>query len=255
MTTEAASVIPAREPALLGQIVVVLGGSAGIGLETARRASGEGADVFLTGRNPERLAQAARDVGARGSAAFDANDAAAVKRFFDDLPGPIDHVLVAAYTSRFYGPMLEHPSEDVGRAVSERVVQVLEIARNAAPRMRSGGTLLLTGGSSRKFDRSTGISPAVFSLLRAFTAALALELCPVRVNLIEAGFVDTALAASFFNGDEAALEDRREELRATLPVRRVIAPADLAAMAVHVMTNTAVTGATFDVDGGQRLID
>ena len=66
---------------------------------------------------------------------------------------------------------------------------------------------------------------------------------------------DTALAAAFFNGDEAALEDRREELRATLPVRRVIAPADLAAMAVHVMTNTAVTGATFDVDGGQRLID
>ena len=52
MTTEAASVIPAREPALLGQTVVVLGGSAGIGLETARRASGEGADVFLTGRNP-----------------------------------------------------------------------------------------------------------------------------------------------------------------------------------------------------------
>src|SRR6188472_188747 len=97
MTTEAASAIPAREPALLGQTVVVLGGSAGIGLETARRASGEGADVFLTGRNPERLAQAARDVGARRSAAFDANDAAAVKRFFDDLPGPIDHVLVAAY--------------------------------------------------------------------------------------------------------------------------------------------------------------
>jgi hypothetical protein len=57
-----------------------------------------------------------------------------------------------------------------------------------------------------EFDRSTGISPAVFSLLRAFTAALALELSPVRLNLIEAAFVDTALAASFFNGDEAALE-------------------------------------------------
>jgi hypothetical protein len=60
-----------------------------------------------------------------------------------------------------------------------------------------------------EFDRSTGISPAVFSLLRAFTAALALELSPVRVNLIETGFVDTALAASFFNGDEAALEAAR----------------------------------------------
>jgi NAD(P)-dependent dehydrogenase (short-subunit alcohol dehydrogenase family) len=178
-----------------------------------------------------------------------------VKRFFDDLPGPVDHVMVAAYTSRFYGPMLEQPSEQVGRAVSERVVQVLEIARNAVPRMPPRGTLLLTGGSSRKFDRSIGISPAVFSLLQAFTAALALEIAPVRVNLIEAGFVDTALAASFFSGDDAALEARRTELRARLPVRRVIAAADVAAMAVHVMTNTAVTGATFDVDGGQRLID
>jgi NAD(P)-dependent dehydrogenase (short-subunit alcohol dehydrogenase family) len=255
MTTEATSAITAREPALLGQTVVVLGGSAGIGLETARHAGREGADVVLTGRDPERLARAARDVGARGSSAFDANDAAAIKRFFDDLPGPVDHVMVAAYTSRFYGPMLEQPSEQVGRAVSARVVQVLEIARNAVPRMPPGGTLLLTGGSSRRFDRSIGISPAVFALLPAFTAALALEIAPVRVNLIEAGFVDTALAASFFDGDDAALEARREELRARLPVGRVIAAADVAAMAVHVMANTAVTGATFDVDGGQRLID
>jgi NAD(P)-dependent dehydrogenase (short-subunit alcohol dehydrogenase family) len=162
--------------------------------------------------------------------------------------------MVAAYTSRFYGPMLEQPSEQVGRAVGARVVQVLEIARNAVPRMPPGGTLLLTGGSSRRFDRSLGISPAVFALLPAFTAALALEIAPVRDNLIEAGFVDTALAASYFDGDDA-LEARREELRARLPVGRVIAAADVAAMAVHLMANTAVTGATFDVDGGQRLID
>ena len=83
-----------REPELLGQTVVLIGGSAGIGLETARRARSEGADVVLTGRNPERLEQAARDVGARSTAAFDATDAEALKRFFDGLAAPIDHVLV-----------------------------------------------------------------------------------------------------------------------------------------------------------------
>ena len=83
-----------REPELLGQTVVLIGGSAGIGLETARRARSEGADVVLTGRNPERLEQAALDVDARSTAAFDATDAAALKRFFGDLPAPIDHVLV-----------------------------------------------------------------------------------------------------------------------------------------------------------------
>jgi NAD(P)-dependent dehydrogenase (short-subunit alcohol dehydrogenase family) len=76
----------------------------------------------------------------------------------------------------------------------------------------------------------------------------------VRVNLIQTAFVDTSLAASLF-ADDAAVERRRDELRATLPIQRVVGPADIAALAVHLMTNTAITGATYDIDGGQRLID
>src|SRR6478672_6124180 len=87
---------PQREPELLGQTVVCIGGSAGIGLETARRARAEGADVVLTGRNPDRLKAAAADVGAHQTAAFDATDPAALQDFFAGLPGPIDHVLVTA---------------------------------------------------------------------------------------------------------------------------------------------------------------
>ena len=254
MATATTSVSVAREPRLLGQTVVVIGGSAGIGLETARLARSEGANVVLTGRDPKRLEQAARDLAAKSSAAFDANDAAAVKRFFDGLPAPIDHVFVAAYTRRSYGPMLESSSEEVGAGVGRRVTQVLEIARHAAPKMRPGGTLLLTGGTGRPLAREYGITAAAFSVLPPFTAALAVELAPVRANLIQAAFVDTALAAGYF-ADDAAVEARREELRATLPIRRVVEPADIAALAVHLMTNTAITGATYDIDGGQRLID
>jgi NAD(P)-dependent dehydrogenase (short-subunit alcohol dehydrogenase family) len=83
------------------------------------------------------------------------------------------------------------------------------------------------------------------------TRSLAVEIAPIRVNLIAAGFVDTPLSAALL-GDQ--LDARREELRATLPVRRVIGPADIAALAVHLMANTAITGATFDIDGGQQLI-
>jgi NAD(P)-dependent dehydrogenase (short-subunit alcohol dehydrogenase family) len=176
-----------------------------------------------------------------------------VKRFFDELPAPIDHVLIAAYTRRSYGRMLELPPEEVGQGLGRRVTQVLEIARNAAPKMRPGGTLLLTGGSERPLGPGSGITAAAFAVLPPFTAALALELAPVRVNLIQAGFVDTALATSYF-ADEGAVETRREELRATLPIGRVVGPADVAALAVHLMTNTAVTGATYDIDGGQRLV-
>ncbi len=253
MTTATTNISVAPEPRLLGQTVVVIGGSAGIGLETARLARSEGGDVVLTGRDPERLKQAARELSARSSAAFDADDAAAVKRFFDELPVPVDHVLVAAYTRGSHGPMLDSSPEEVGAGLGRRVTQVLQIARNAAPKMRPGGTLLLTGGSQRHFDREAGITPAAFAVLPPFTEQLALELAPIRVNLIQAGYVDTALATSYF-ADEAAVEARREELRATLPIGRVVGPADVAALAVHLMTNTAVTGATYDIDGGQRLI-
>jgi NAD(P)-dependent dehydrogenase (short-subunit alcohol dehydrogenase family) len=85
----------------------------------------------------------------------------------------------------------------------------------------------------------------------ALTASLALEFAPVRVNLIAAGFVDTPLSASLL-GDR--LDARRDQLRATLPIRRVVGPDDVAALAVHIMTNTALTGATYDIDGGQQLV-
>ena len=75
---------------------------------------------------------------------------------------------------------------------------------------------------------------------------------PVRVNLIAAGFVDTPLSA-FLLGDQ--IDERRAQLRATLPIGRIVGPADIAALAVHLMTNTAITGATFDIDGGQQLVE
>jgi NAD(P)-dependent dehydrogenase (short-subunit alcohol dehydrogenase family) len=240
-----------REPELAGQTVVLIGGSAGIGLETARRARAEGADVVLTARDPERLERAARDVDARSSAAFDADDPAALKQFFDGLPDQIDHVLVTA-GGPSYGPLLEMDSDQVRQAVSGHLVLALEVARHAAGKMRPGGTLLLMGGTGgRRVSRDLGIASAATAAIPPFAAALALELAPVRVNVIAAGFVDTPLSASLL-GD--GLEARREELRATLPIGRVVEPADVAALAVHIMTNTALTGATYDIDGGQQFV-
>ncbi|HUO69392.1 MAG TPA: SDR family oxidoreductase [Solirubrobacteraceae bacterium] len=252
MSTATTTAPVTREPELLGQTVVLIGGSAGIGLETARRARAEGADVVLTGRNAERLEQAARDVGARSTATFDVNDAPAMKQFFDGLPEPIDHVLITG-PGPSYVPLLEMTADDVRRAVGDHLALGLEVARHAAPKMRAGGTLLLMGGTGgRKISRALGIASAATAAIPPFTAALALELAPIRVNLIAAGFVDTPLSASYFSAE--GLEARREELRRTLPIRRVVGPADVAALAVHIMTNTALTGATYDIDGGQQLV-
>jgi NAD(P)-dependent dehydrogenase (short-subunit alcohol dehydrogenase family) len=240
-----------REPELLGQIVVVIGGSAGIGLETARRARAEGAEVILAGRNPDRLEHAARELGALSSAAFDAADADRLAGFFQALPTPIDHVLVTAGRP-YYTSLADMDFEQAHREVDEHLWLALHVAREAAGKVRPGGTLLFMSGTAARRPGVGGpIVSALTAGLPALTATLALELAPVRVNLIAAGFVDTPLSASVL-GEQ--LEERRQQLRATLPIGRVVGPADVAALAVHLMTNTALTGATYDIDGGQQLI-
>jgi NAD(P)-dependent dehydrogenase (short-subunit alcohol dehydrogenase family) len=248
-TTDTAST--RREPDLLGQIVVLIGGSSGIGFETARRARAEGAEVVLTGRNPDRLKQAASQVGARRTAAFDATDAAALKQFFQDLPGSIDHVMVTAGRPH-YGPLLEMDSTQLRDSLSGHVELGLEVARNAVGKMRPGGTLIFMGDAgSRRVAPGIGIASAVSAVMPPFVAALALEIAPARANAIAPGFVDTPLSASVL---EDQLEARRTELATTLPIARVVTPADVAALAVHLMANTALTGATYDIDGGQQLV-
>jgi NAD(P)-dependent dehydrogenase (short-subunit alcohol dehydrogenase family) len=251
MSTATTTLPVRREPELLGQTVVVIGGSAGIGLETARRARAEGARLILTGRNPERLQLAASELEALSIAAFDTTDPASLERFFGDLPGTIDHVMVTAGQPH-YGRLLDMDLEQARRAFDTHLMLMLQVARNAAHKVRPGGTLLFMGGiGGRRIGTGMGVVAAVTAALPALTASLALELAPVRVNLIAAGFVDTALSASLL-GDE--LDNRRNQLRATLPIRRVVTPADVAALAVHIMSNTALTGGTYDIDGGQQLV-
>ena len=243
--------ISQQEPELLGQTVLIIGGSSGIGLETARRAHAEGAKVILTGRNPERLQRAANEVGAMSTAAFDATDFEFLKKFFDELPAPVDHVLVTG-PGPYYAPLLEFDFDRARRDIEAHLLLPMQIARNATTKVRPGGSLLFMSGTG---GRSTAKG---FTLISALTAAgpamtkgLALELAPVRVNLIAAGFVDTQLSAELL-GDQ--LEKRRHQLRTTLPIRRVIGPEDVALLAVHLMINTALTGGTYDIDGGQQLV-
>ena len=239
------------EPRLAGQVVILIGGSAGIGLETARLARAEGADVILTGRDADRLAQAAHEVGALRAEAFDATDFDRLASFFQGLPTPIGHVLVTG-PGPYYAPLADLDRERAHRDWDAHLWMHVAIAQHAVGRVRPGGTLLFMGGTGGR-ARGPGLSliAAATAAQPALVANLAVEVAPIRVNLIAAGFVDTPLSASLLGDD---LEARREQLRATLPIRRVVGPADVAALAVHIMTNTALTGATYDIDGGQQLV-
>ena len=153
----------------------------------------------------------------------------------------------------YYAPLTDFDIEKARHNVEAHLFLPLQVARYVAKKVRPDGTLLFMGGTG---GRRTAPGMALISALTAATPALtknlALELAPIRVNLIAAGFVDTPLSASLL-GDQ--LDNRRNQLRSTLPIRRVVESADIAALAVHLMTNTAVTGATYDIDGGQQLVD
>jgi NAD(P)-dependent dehydrogenase (short-subunit alcohol dehydrogenase family) len=237
--------------ALDGQTVVVIGGSSGIGLGTARRARAEGAEVVITGRDPGRLERAAREVGAAGSAAFDATDLDRLEGFLDGLPTPLDHVMVTA-GAPYYAPMAEMDLDRVREDVEAHLLLPLQVGRLAVGRVRPGGTLLFIGGTGgRRPDVGLAMVSAITAAMPALVANMAIEIAPVRVNLIAAGFVDTPLSAALLGDD---LDRRRQQLRDTLPIGRVVGPDDVGALAVHLMANTALTGATYDIDGGQQFV-
>jgi NAD(P)-dependent dehydrogenase (short-subunit alcohol dehydrogenase family) len=239
------------EPALLGQTVVLIGASAGIGLETARLARAEGAEVVITGRNPERLEHAARELGALSSAAFDATDEQQLERFFDQLRGPIDHLMLSG-SGPYYAPLAEIDFDQAREDIDRHVLLPMRVARHVTGKVRPGGSLVFISGTGGR-HRGVGLTliGAITAATPALVANLAVEIAPIRANVIAPGFVDTPLSASLL-GEQ--LDARREELRATLPIGRVVGPQDVAALAVHLMANTALTGATYDVDGGQQLV-
>lgn len=240
-----------RGPELSGQTVVVLGGSSGMGFETAKQARSEGANVVLTGRNPEHVEQAARELGALSSAAFDATDFKRLGSFFDELPKPIDHIMVTA-GGPYYTRLADIDFTRARRNVEEEFWLPLHVARFATGKVRPGGTILFIGGVGGRRPTAGPLITTFTAGIPALTKALALELAPIRVNLIAPGFVDTPLSASIL-GEQ--LNARREQLRTTLPIRRVVGSADIAALAIHLMVNTAITGATYEIDGGQQLLE
>ena len=233
-------------PALQGQTVLVIGGSAGIGLETARAARAEGADAILTARNPERLERAAQELGAIATAAFDATDPAALERFFAGLEAPVDHILVTA--GRPYdAPLPELDVAQAQRSFDDHVWLAFRIAQ-LAQAVRPGGSVAFIGGTGgRRAGLGLGPISVGTAALPAAVRNLALERRAHPREPDRAGLRRHAAIR------RAARRQPRRPPRTTAqrrcPIGRVVGPADVAALAVHVMTNTALTGATYDIDG------
>ncbi len=233
------------------KVVVVLGGSTGMGLATAKAAAAEGAQVVITGRSQEKLTAAIAQLPAGSqSAVLNVTNESGTRSLFEQL-GHVDHIFITAGTVTL-GAGLAADTEKLRPGMDTRFWGALYAAKYGAAQMKNGGSITLMSGVSAWRPRPGGsVGSASCGAIEAFGRSLALELAPIRVNTIAPGFIDTPLIDELIGERKQALVEMQA---ARLPVKRIGTPEDIAEAVLFLMKNGFVTGITLTVDGGHTLV-
>ncbi|MFI1728750.1 SDR family oxidoreductase [Streptomyces acidicola] len=232
---------------LAGKHVVVVGGTSGIGLAIAERALAAGARVTAASRNPQRAAGNVPHGIATEQA--DITSAASIESLLDRV-GPFDHLAMSAGTTAL-GTVRELDSAAARKFMDTKFWGAYEGVRAAADRIAKDGSIVLIGGiASRKHGPGRPMMAAINAALEAFGRANAVDLAPVRVNVIAPGLVETP---AFDDVPEDVKTRLLTQYIASVPVARVGLPEDIASTALFLMTNGYATGSVVDVDGGVQL--
>ncbi len=235
--------------ALTNAIVVILGGSSGIGLATARAAGAEGARVVITGRSPERLQAARAELGDNvKTVALDVVDTVGTRALFNELEH-VDHVFITAGAVLF-DPKLATEIESVRPALDTRFWGAFNAAKFAAAKMGAGGSItFMSGAATIRPIRGASVATASCAAVEAFARALAVDLAPIRVNAIQPGLIDTPFLDTLGERRNAFIAEYSKRL----PVGRPGRPEEVADAVLFLMKNGFVTGITLTIDGGGVL--
>jgi NAD(P)-dependent dehydrogenase (short-subunit alcohol dehydrogenase family) len=236
---------------LHGQRVVILGGTSGIGLATAKAAASRGAEVTVVSRQPASVDRALAELppGSGGRAA-DLTDPSLVCRLFDDL-GDIDHLVFTAGEPLALMDVAALNLDKAKEFFALRYFSALWAVHAAAPHLQPGGSITLTTGTAgRRPGPGWAVAASICGAVESLTRALAVELAPIRVNAVSPGVVRSPLWASM-------PEDSREQLyrdaAASIPAGRVGEVDDIAHAYLYCLTQPFATGSILTVDGGTVL--
>jgi NAD(P)-dependent dehydrogenase (short-subunit alcohol dehydrogenase family) len=235
-----------------GKRVVVLGGTAGIGLAVATRAAREGARVVVASHDARRVERAVAGIPAGEGHAVDLRSEAAVRALFDELGGTIDHLVYTAGEELLLSSLSELDLQIARRFFELRYWGALASVKAARPYLaRDGSVVLTSGGAAHRPFPGFVIGASICAAMEATARTLAVELAPVRVNVVTPGLVDTEL---WSNIPPNARAQMFREASAKLPVGRVGTPDDIAEHYLAFMRGGYVTGQTLIVDGGHVLV-
>lgn len=235
---------------LTGKNVVIIGGTAGIGLAAAQAAAAAGANVWAAGRSEGHIASAKKIAnGSFEVRQADTHDAASLEAIFKEV-GTVDHLVSAAVGGeRTLKPFLEQ-TEDQFKAAYDKLWGYAKVVRTGAPYLAKNGAITLVSGSpARKIKPAQSPLSCVGASVENLVRCLAVEMAPVRVNVVSPGTVDTAMFD--WMGDEK--QEKLEAMTATHLIKRAGTSEEVAQGILFVMQNGFVTGTTIDVDGGRIL--
>ena len=242
-----------------GKRVVIIGGSSGIGLETARLALAQGASVTIAGRSEDRLRRAAENLLSTydtraapdrlRSVVADVTDESSIRALFGG-EARIDHLFLPAGELRpGGGDALASDLLGLRAILESRVLGVAYVVRQARPKMAGGSITLMSGLYSTRPARGGAFAAAAVAAVEGMTRALALDLAPTRVNAVAPGLIDTPLWDAFGPQREAIIAQG-----ASLPVGRIGRPEEVAEAVLFLMSNGFVTGTVLAIDGGGGLV-
>jgi NAD(P)-dependent dehydrogenase (short-subunit alcohol dehydrogenase family) len=236
------------------QHVMVIGGSSGIGLGVARAALESGARVTIVGRSEERLGRARLELG-EPERVMTASADATVEDDVSDLftrHTPVDHVVVTAADIASYQKIRDMDLAVARQTIDSKLIAAVLVAKHAAAVLPATGSITLTGGIAADRPAPGGtLVAAINSGLIGLARGLALELGPVRVNVIAPGWVLTPVWDKIAGENKHAVLDGMAE---RLPPGRVGSPQDIGEVVLFLMRARHITAAVVPVDGGQRLV-
>jgi NAD(P)-dependent dehydrogenase (short-subunit alcohol dehydrogenase family) len=231
---------------LSGARVVVVGGSSGIGKEVAREAASAGAKVTVASRSQDKLAQTAKEIDGITTGVVDVTNEDSVRALFEEI-GSLDHLVVCP-GDMAVGPVTDVSMADVRQCIDTKIIGQMLCVRHAAKRLSQNGSIvLIAGGAGYKAMAGMSITGAANAGIGAMGRSLAVELAPLRVNVVVGGVIDTPLWDAL--PDDARQAMFEDSAKGT-PVGRIGQPADVASTVLHALDNTFLSGAVLHVDGG-----
>ena len=230
--------------------IVIIGGSSGIGLATAKAASAKGANVVIASRSQEKLENASAEIGSNCIVfPLDFSLEESVKTFFDQC-GQFDHLVTTAMIGAG-GPFLEFETETARKVFDSKFWGQYYAAKYGAPQINPGGSItFFSGVASQKPNPGRGAIAAINGAIEGLCRTLAVELSPIRVNVISPGLIATPLYDKMPDDDRASFFNSMAD---KLPVKRVGAAEDVAQTVLYLMNN-GFTGSVFEVNGGAKLV-